>query len=338
MLTKVVELPFSRPLSQLTDPQLRNGIAFPRINGATELMDGTLFASKLVVGQQTWAHNLQWTATDYNTASWSSGTLQLAGGGTFSISSGNTGNISATTYVYFNQTSTLQTSTALSDALGDGTILLAIVEPDADTDAKCIITAFNSPGTTIDGDKIVTGRIESSDGNTFFDLNNDVLQISDENGTAIIDSTGLVSTANFPSDSEVSLNNTRSTSNDSFTDVSDTSITFSLARSTKVLFLLSGNFANYVADGETCSIYVALDIDGTLYPDSTNGFGNVFFLADTTGYDVSNCLPTWASHYLATLGSGSHTAKLKFRRQGVYSPEVDARVTNTQVTYLILGS
>lgn len=335
---QVVELPHLVNPSPLVQPELRNGIMQPRINGAMELQDGTLFARKLVVGVQTWAHNITWTATDYNTASWSSGTIQLSGGDSYSIDSGNTGNISARTYIYFNQTATLQATTTASQAVGDDVILLAIVDPDVDIDGSTIITAIGSPGTTIDGDTIVTGKIQSVNGSTFFDLNNNVLQIADENGTTIIDSGGLVSGANFASDSEVSLNSSRTTNSTSFTDVTDTSITFSLARSTKVLFLLSGNFANYVADGETCSIYLALDIDGTLYPDSTNGFGNIFFLDDTSGDDVSNCLPTWSGHYLATLGSGSHTAKLKFRRQGFYGAEVDARVSNTQVTYLILGN
>ena len=132
-----------------------------------------------MVGSQTWIHNIAWTATDYNTASWSSGTIQLSNGESVAISSGNTGNISAKSYVYFNNTATLQVTTTYSDTVGDEVILLAIVEPDSDTSGFSLITALNAVGTTIDGDKIKTGRISSIDGKTYFDLNDGQLVISD---------------------------------------------------------------------------------------------------------------------------------------------------------------
>jgi hypothetical protein len=176
---EIIEQPFYLQITAVTDTPLRNGIMYPQINGETEIQSGTIFAKALVVGSQTWIHNIAWTATDYNTASWSSGTIQLSNGESVAISSGNTGNISAKSYVYFNNTATLQVTTTYSDTVGDEVILLAIVEPDSDTSGFSLITALNAVGTTIDGDKIKTGRISSIDGKTYFDLNDGQLVISD---------------------------------------------------------------------------------------------------------------------------------------------------------------
>lgn len=178
-MTKIVELPAIADAVPVAETPLRNSIMFPTINGATEIRDGTIFAQKLVVGSQTWAHNLTWTATDYNTASWSSGSIQFADGTVVAIDSGNTGNISATTYIYFDNTATLKTTTTYSDAIGDQKILLAIVAPAADSAARAVITALGAPGTTIDGNKIVTGKIQSTDGKTYFDLDNKEIIVND---------------------------------------------------------------------------------------------------------------------------------------------------------------
>lgn len=178
-MRKVVQLPKLAGVSPLQDTPLRNSIMYPQIDGAVEILDGTIFAKKLVVGVQTWSHSLVWTATDYNTASWASGSIQMSDGTTYAIDSGNTGNIAATTYIYFNKTTTLQTTTTYSDAVGNDKILLAIVEIAGDTDAKCVITALGAPGTTIDADRITTGRIQSADQKTYFDLDLGQIMVND---------------------------------------------------------------------------------------------------------------------------------------------------------------
>lgn len=183
-------------------------------------------------------------------------------------------------------------------------------------------------------------------GSTIVTINNAGVTVENGNvtikngaGTTILDSTGLVSNANFVTASTVSLNNTRTTNSSTFVDVNNTNLSLSLTRSTKVLFLAYGDFANIVGANEICSEYTALNIGGTLFPDSGNGFGNVFFFSDNGGAADSSAFATWHGHYLATLGSGVHTAKLQFRKQGAYGTfEVDARVINTGLTYVILGS
>ena len=151
----------------------------PQLNVATELRDGAIFASKLVVGQQTWIHNLVWTATDYNTCEWSSGTIQFSDGTTYDIAAGNTGNMAATTYIYFNQTGVLQVTTDYTQAIGDNNILLAIAKNVSTTTAKCLITPIATQGTTIDGNKIITGKIMSADGLSYFDLDLGLIVVSD---------------------------------------------------------------------------------------------------------------------------------------------------------------
>jgi len=131
---------------------------------------------------------LVWTATDADTASWASGTIKTSDGTSYSITSGNTGNIAATTYVYLDPDTSitvLQKTTTATTAVGDEIILVAIVQKGA-TGAKCIIDVISSQGTTVDGDRITTGKIESADGNTYFDLDNDRLVLNDGTDNRVV--------------------------------------------------------------------------------------------------------------------------------------------------------
>ena len=142
------------------------------------LLANSITAKKLTVGSRSWSHDLVWTATDYNTCSWSAGDIQFADETSASIDSGNTGNIASQTYIYYDGTSTLKTTTDYTIAVGDTRILLAIIQLGG-TGGKCVITAIRSTGTTIDGDKIVTGKIESTDGRTYFDLDGKLIMVND---------------------------------------------------------------------------------------------------------------------------------------------------------------
>ena len=142
------------------------------------ILAGSITADKLSIGGQSFAHNIAWTAVDENTCSWNAGTIQWADGTMSDIDAGNTGNISNTTYIYYNETSVLQTTTDFSQAISDTKKLLAIIELGG-SGAKCIITPIYSTGTTISGNKITTGKIQSIDGETYFDLNEGRILISD---------------------------------------------------------------------------------------------------------------------------------------------------------------
>jgi len=164
-------------------------------NGAT-LIDGgiiqtdailanSITTDKLTIGSLTFTHNLTWTAVDEDTASWSSGTIKLSSGETKAINSGNTGNITATTFIYFDNTSTLKTTTDYEEVVGEAVLLLAIVE-EGDAGGKCVITPLRSSGTTISGDKIVTGRVQSTDEKTYFDLNEGRIIVNDDTSDIIL--------------------------------------------------------------------------------------------------------------------------------------------------------
>lgn len=192
----------------------------------------------------------------------------------------------------------------------------------------------------VDGARLV---VLDSVGNEIIEVNKDGITIQDGNiiiydnlGRVAFDARGLVGVNNFQSDFIQSLQNTRTTSSDSFVDVSDTSLAFHLDGESRLEFKMSGDFANAVGSGEICSEYVALNIDGVLYPDASNGFGNVFFIA--AGSDPTTVLATWSGFHTVTLPAGDHTAKLQFRKQGVYPGEIDARVINTYLSYLKLGN
>lgn len=129
-------------------------------------MQGNLTATSATITglAQNFVSTIVWTATDRDTASWSAGTIKTSDETTYTISSGNTGNILATTYIFLNpavSTTVLQTTTTATSAAGDGIILIAIVQIGA-VGSECIITVIGSNGTTIDGAKIVTGSVVAS--------------------------------------------------------------------------------------------------------------------------------------------------------------------------------
>ena len=152
---------------------------------AAAILANTITADKLTIGSQSFTHSFDWSAVDANTCSWNAGSIKLVNGDTTTILAGSTGNINYETYIYFDNTSTLKTTTNYASAVGDDRILLAIIEVGA-SGGKCIITAMQSSGTTIDATKIVTGRVQSVNGLTYFDLNGNRMVINDESTDIIL--------------------------------------------------------------------------------------------------------------------------------------------------------
>jgi hypothetical protein len=75
-----------------------------------------------------------------------------------------------TRYIYYDGTSTLAVTTDMSLVRGDKKQLLAIMQP-SKYYGPCAVTLVGMDGTYIDGSKVKTGRIESSDGRSYWDLN-----------------------------------------------------------------------------------------------------------------------------------------------------------------------
>lgn len=88
-------------------------------------------------------------------------------------------------YVYYDSGSAdptaLEVSTTRTDAIGSGKILLCIMTPQLEG-SGAELELVRREGTTIAGDRVKTGRIESIDGKTFFDLNNRYIMMNDEDG------------------------------------------------------------------------------------------------------------------------------------------------------------
>lgn len=76
-------------------------------------------------------HDLVFSVTDADTIAWASGTITLANGRTFSIVSGNTGNMSALTYIYLDpgtSSTVLQTTTTTATAIGADKALIGVAQ------------------------------------------------------------------------------------------------------------------------------------------------------------------------------------------------------------------
>lgn len=98
--------------------------------GSTNIADGAVVASKLQEASRNVAHDISFSGSDPDTVGWGSGTIEFADGTSYSINSGNSGNMSGLNYVYFASsasTSELQQTTSLSAATGDGKTLIAVM-------------------------------------------------------------------------------------------------------------------------------------------------------------------------------------------------------------------
>ena len=94
-------------------------------------LSGTVGNSNLDAAAQGWQYDGAFSASDLNTVAWASGTFTTAAGTTYSISAGNTGNMSARTYIYLatgTSTTVFQTSTTASDAVGAGKVLVGVAQ------------------------------------------------------------------------------------------------------------------------------------------------------------------------------------------------------------------
>jgi len=118
--------------------------------GAGSIPDGTIIADKLTDQGRRFTTDIVFSATDDDTVAWTSGTMQLANGDTFSITGSNTGNMAALTYIYLDRTASttlLQTSTNYAAVASDDVILLAVAKKAADGSQK----AFFVPGVGVFG-------------------------------------------------------------------------------------------------------------------------------------------------------------------------------------------
>jgi len=96
---------------------------------------------------QDWVFDGAFSASDHDTVAWTSGTLKFKDGTTFAIGAGNTGNMSAITYVYFDKTAptVLGTTTTAANAIGTNRLQIAVCQNVA-SGKKAIFQAFGGKG------------------------------------------------------------------------------------------------------------------------------------------------------------------------------------------------
>jgi hypothetical protein len=180
-------------LSNLQQGMVAEGIpsgvmAFKPINGNL-IIDGTIAAEKLIIGNGAFVSDIIWSTSFYDQVEWTAGSLYFKNGTVVEINSGNTGRLGnlVTKYIYWSpETGATLQVTANQDEIVGQAVLLAIVEPQASTSRGAVITPSNTTGTTISGNNIKTGKIESTDGSTYFDLDGDRLVINDGTNDRVI--------------------------------------------------------------------------------------------------------------------------------------------------------
>jgi hypothetical protein len=107
------------------------------ISSGADLPDGTVAARKLTEQGRRFFFDGDFSAVDDDTVQWTAGTLTLADGTEYTISAGNTGDMTVLTYVYFDatvSTTVLQTTTDLGSVLDDDVVLLCVCKPATSVD------------------------------------------------------------------------------------------------------------------------------------------------------------------------------------------------------------
>lgn len=142
-----------------------------KITGLTagSSLDGQYFLANSVASASAklalrgWTQTCTFTVTDADTVAWGSGTLTASDGTAYSISSGNTGNMSAKTYIYLDiavSTTAYQVTTTATTAIGDGKLLVAIAQNNT-TEATFFL--LNNNSYNIDAANIVAGSITANE-------------------------------------------------------------------------------------------------------------------------------------------------------------------------------
>ena len=137
-----------------------------QIDGA-QLEEGTYPMTVLDVANWGWGQTCIFSSTDLNTVSWGAGTFTSADGTDYAISAGNTGNMSAKTYIYLSlldSETVYQTTTVPSDAVGIGKVLVGVAQNAAVAATYMLTEAIqivsdNIIANTIDVSKLVAGQI-----------------------------------------------------------------------------------------------------------------------------------------------------------------------------------
>lgn len=159
-------------------------------------------------------------------------------------------------------------------------------------------------GGTLNGDGVLSVR--NAGGTEVVRADKDGIVVTANNGTTIIDGTGLVSTANFISN-YVAQNSDQTTTSTSYTDLSGLSTTFTTTRTTNIL--IGATLAAYIENTDPGNIGVVnfkFVLDGV-------DIGPVLLLSGP-GLGLPSQRQTVSASFLqAAVSSGSHTLKIQWK-------------------------
>ena len=176
-MTTIVYNDIENVLLSLTDPNTWGAmtevpwVSSPKINAWTSVYNIEWWGT----GIAGWSTNVNWSASDYNTVAWWSGSIYLPDWTALTVSSWNTGNMSGTTYIYYDrEDNTVKTTTSASTSVWENKILLCVASPttswkDAEFQAfwtdkqSTFITADNIAANTITGNEIAANTITASE-------------------------------------------------------------------------------------------------------------------------------------------------------------------------------
>lgn len=131
--------------------------------GTAQLTDNAVGSQESNIALRGWEQTCVFTATDADTVTWGAGTFTASNGDSYSILTGNTGNMTAKTYIYLNiavSTTAYQTTTTATTAVGDGKVLIAIAQNNT---TEAIFMLLNNNSYNIDAANIVAGSITANE-------------------------------------------------------------------------------------------------------------------------------------------------------------------------------
>jgi hypothetical protein len=158
--------------------------------------------------------------------------------------------------------------------------------------------------------------------NTGITVNDGKMTLKDANGTTIMDSTGLISLANFSSGGTTAGN--FDTTSTSYVDVTGASLTIVLTNEARVLYMYSFIGSGQSPNGGDDAIMV-LNVDGTV----------VGPILVNSGYEWSSGVTfnSAAATHIDTHAAGTFTAKL----QGKSNAGNNANINSPTLNYVVLG-
>ena len=133
-------------------------VSAPKINAGVSIYN----VEEWWTGIAWWSTNVSWSASDNDTVAWSSGSIYLPDWTALAVSSWNTGNMSWTTYIYYDrETNTVTSSTSASASVGENKILLCVASPVSWSSKKAEFQAFwtNDQSTFIYASNIAANTI-----------------------------------------------------------------------------------------------------------------------------------------------------------------------------------